>query len=73
MLYSLSYYFTLYESVFSSNNNYWEITELLNSLAAHWLGLRAFTAKGTGSIPDWGTKIPQLHGMAKNNNNNKVK
>ena len=22
-----------------------------------WLGLHAFTAKGVGSIPDWGTKI----------------
>ena len=24
-----------------------------------WLGLRAFTAEGAGSIPGWGTKIPQ--------------
>ena len=24
-----------------------------------WLGLHAFTMKGLGSIPDWGTKIPQ--------------
>ena len=24
-----------------------------------WLGLYAFTAKGLGSIPGWGTKIPQ--------------
>ena len=24
-----------------------------------WLGLRAFTAEGTGSIPGWGTKVPQ--------------
>ena len=24
-----------------------------------WLGLHAFIAKGTGSIPGWGTKIPQ--------------
>ena len=24
-----------------------------------WLGLWALTAKGLGSIPDWGTKIPQ--------------
>ena len=24
-----------------------------------WLGLRAFTAEGPGSIPGWGTKILQ--------------
>ena len=24
-----------------------------------WLGLRASTAGGTGSIPGWGSKIPQ--------------
>ena len=27
-----------------------------------WLGLGAFTAKGSGSIPGWGTKIPQAMG-----------
>ena len=32
---------------------------LRNSLAVQWLGLHAFTAEGPGSIPDWGTKIPQ--------------
>ena len=30
-----------------------------NSLAVQWLGLRTFTAKGVGSIPGQGTKIPQ--------------
>ena len=29
------------------------------SLAVQWLGLWAFTAEGPGSIPCWGTKIPQ--------------
>ena len=24
-----------------------------------WLGFHAFTAKGGGSIPGWGTKIPE--------------
>ena len=28
-----------------------------NSLAVQWLGLCAFTAKGPGSTPGWGTKI----------------
>ena len=28
-------------------------------LAVQWLGLQAFTAKGVGSIPGWGTEIPQ--------------
>ena len=30
-----------------------------NSLKVQWLGLGAFTVKGPGSIPYWGTKIPQ--------------
>ena len=30
-----------------------------NSLAVQWLELHAFTAEGPGSIPGWGTKIPQ--------------
>ena len=30
-----------------------------NSPVADWLGLGAFTAKGMGSIPGQGTKIPQ--------------
>ena len=30
-----------------------------NSLAVQWLGLCALTAEGLGSIPGWGTKIPQ--------------
>ena len=29
-----------------------------NSLVVQWLGLRAFTAEGLGSIPGRGTKIP---------------
>ena len=28
-------------------------------LMVQWLGLHAFTAKGLGSIPGWGTKAPQ--------------
>ena len=30
-----------------------------NSLVVQWLGLRALTAKGLGSIPGRGTKIPK--------------
>ena len=30
-----------------------------NSQAVQWLGHLTFTAKGLGSIPGWGTKIPQ--------------
>ena len=33
-----------------------------NSLAVQWLGLRAFTAMGLGSIPGPGTKISQAMG-----------
>ena len=32
---------------------------LRNSLAVQWLGLRALTAKGLGSVPGPGIKIPQ--------------
>ena len=28
-------------------------------MVVQWLGLRAFTAEGTGSILGWGTKISQ--------------
>ena len=34
-----------------------------NSPAVQWLGLRTFIAKGAGSIPGWGTKIPQAMGV----------
>ena len=34
-----------------------------NSLVAQWLGLCAFIAKDTGSIPGQGTKIPQRHAV----------
>ena len=30
-----------------------------NTLTVPWLGLRAFTAEGLGSIPGWGTEILQ--------------
>jgi len=30
-----------------------------NCLAVQWLGLCAFTAEGLGSIPGWGSEIPQ--------------
>ena len=30
-----------------------------NSLAIGWLRFCAFTAEGLGSIPSWGTNIPQ--------------
>ena len=30
-----------------------------NSLAVQWLGVCACTARGMGSIPGWGTKIPR--------------
>ena len=30
-----------------------------NSLVVQWLGLSASTAGAPGSIPGWGTKIPQ--------------
>ena len=39
-----------------------------NSLPVQWLGFRAFTAEGAGSIPGRGTKIPEAaqHGQKKN-------
>ena len=40
-----------------------------NSLVVQWLGLHAFTAEDLGSIPGWGTKIPQAvqNGQKKKN------
>ena len=41
-----------------------------NSLVVQGLGLHAFTAKGAGSVPGWGTKILQAtHGAAKKKKN----
>ena len=37
-----------------------------NSLAVLWLGFCASTADGLGSIPDQGTKIPQVAQPRKN-------
>ena len=45
-----------------------------NSLALQWLGLHAFIAKGMGSIPSGGTKIPQAMQLNQiNKNTNKQK
>ena len=43
-----------------------------NSLAVQWLGLRAFTVKGPGSIPGEGTEIPQA-AQPKNKQKTKTK
>ena len=43
-----------------------------NSLAVQWLGLCAFTAKGAGLIPGWGTKILQPFAMVKNKTKTKT-
>ena len=37
----------------------YEKFSLGNSLVVQWLGLCTFTAEGVGSVPGWGTKIPQ--------------
>ena len=42
-----------------------EIENLGNSLVVQWLGLHTFTAEGRGSVPGWGTKIPQAEGRNK--------
>ena len=43
------------------------MTFMGNSLPVQWLRLLASNARGTGSIPDRGTKIPQAaHPVAKN-------
>ena len=43
-----------------------------NSLAVQWLGLRASTVWGAGSIPGQGTKIPQGMAWPKKPKNNKT-
>ena len=40
-----------------------------NPLVVQWLGLHAFTAEGARSVPDGGTKIPQVACAAKNDDN----
>ena len=46
-----------------------------SSLEVQWLGLGAFIAVGPGSIPGWGTKIPQAaqSGPKKKKNKKKLK
>ena len=41
------------------------------SLVVQWLGLCAFIAEGLGSIPGWGTKIPQAVQCGKKKEKNK--
>ena len=36
-----------------------------SSLVVQWLGLSAPTARGPGSVLDWGTKIPQALWLSK--------
>ena len=45
-----------------------------NSLAVPWLGLGAFTAEVPGSIPGWGTKIPETgwHGQKQMKDNRSI-
>ena len=44
-----------------------------NSLVVQWLGLYSFTAKGQGSIPGRGTKIPQVKWHDKRGKKTKAK
>ena len=44
--------------------------KILSSLVVWWLGLDAFIAHGPGSVPDWGTEIPQALVQPKNKNKN---
>ena len=37
-----------------------------NSLVVQWLELQTFTTEGVGSVPDWGTKIPQAMQCSQN-------
>ena len=43
-----------------------------NSLVVQWLGLHTLTAKGTGSIPGRGTKLPQAILQAKKKMGKKI-
>ena len=54
--------FTLFpfcSSVFNLNTPIFKFADPESSLAVQWLGLHTFTAKGVGSVPGQGTKIPQ--------------
>ena len=41
-------------------------------MAVEWLGFCAFIAKDLGSIPSWGTKIPQAEHQKIKNNKKKI-
>ena len=43
-----------------------------NSLGVQWLGLRAPTAEGLGSVPGEGTKIPAAVWCDQNNKNKSI-
>lgn len=43
---------------------------LRNALVVQRSGLHVFTAKGAGSFPGWGTKIPASHVVWQKNNSN---
>ena len=47
----------MFQTIWISKDTFQKLT-VGNSLA-QWLGLSAFTAVGSGSIPRWGTKILQ--------------
>ena len=44
-----------------------------SSLVVQWLGLSAPTARGPGSVLDWGTKIPQALWLSKKKKKKKEK
>ena len=49
----------------SALNNWQKNKPARTSLVVQWLGLSSSTARGVGSVPGWGTKIPLPSGMAK--------
>ena len=52
-------FFYMYTHLYIKDKRKKNLGVVENSLVVQWLGLRAFTAEGPGSIPGWGTKILQ--------------
>ena len=44
-----------------------------NSLVVQWLGLWALNVEGPGSVPGWGTRVPQATQRSQQNKQNETK
>ena len=66
----LIFLFLIHENLFAPDGHFQMKRRAQgSSLAVQWLGLHASIAGGMGSIPGWGTKIPQALRHSQKNRN----